>query len=150
MTRRRSVAGAAWEPTYTPPRPRRHGNDGAAKDACKGAGMTRGIATAGSVALLALAAGALVASAGPNGAPGRGRCVGMFLDGAAGPRGMRQVPADATNLTVRGTVPCRDGVMAWAAQGPYRVFEDGTVEFLATPVPPCPGGDHYVWIAFPD
>jgi hypothetical protein len=39
--------------------------------------------------------------------------------------------------------------MAWAAQGPYRVFEDGTVEFLAAPVPPCQGGNYYVWIGFP-
>lgn len=112
--------------------------------------MTRGTATTAAAVALALAAGVLVASAGTNAPPGRGRCVGMFVDTTGGPRGMRQVPADATNLTVRGTVPCRDGVMAWAAQGPYRVFEDGTVEFLATPVPPCPGGDHYVWIAFPD
>ncbi|NBQ16392.1 MAG: hypothetical protein EBU31_17715 [Proteobacteria bacterium] len=74
----------------------------------------------------------------------------MFLDtGGAGSRVPRSVPADATNLTVSGTVPCKDSVMAWAAQGPYRVFEDGTVEFLAAPVPPCQGGDYYVWIGFP-
>jgi hypothetical protein len=79
-----------------------------------------------------------------------GRCVGMFLDtGGAGSRVPRSVPAEATNLTVSGTVPCKDSVMAWAAQGPYRVFEDGTVEFLAAPVPPCQGGDYYVWIGFP-
>ena len=79
-----------------------------------------------------------------------GRCVGMFLDtGGAGSRVPRSVPADATNLTVSGTIPCKDSLMAWAAQGPYRVFEDGTVEFLAAPVPPCQGGDYYVWIGFP-
>ena len=79
-----------------------------------------------------------------------GRCVGMFLDtGGVGSRAPRSVPADATNLTVSGNVPCKDSVMAWAAQGPYRVFEDGTVEFLAAPVPPCQGGDYYVWIGFP-
>ena len=33
--------------------------------------------------------------------------------------------------------------------GPYRAFEDGTVEMLASPVPPCQGGDYYVWISFP-
>jgi hypothetical protein len=79
-----------------------------------------------------------------------GRCVGMFLDtGGAGSRVPRSVPAEATNLTVSGTVPCKDSVMAWAAQGPYRVFEVGTVEVLAAPVPPCQGGDYYVWIGFP-
>ena len=78
-----------------------------------------------------------------------GRCVGMFLDTGGSARAPRSVPADATNLTVSGTVPCKDSVMAWAAQGPYRVFEDGTVEFLAAPVPPCQGGDYYVWIGFP-
>ena len=78
-----------------------------------------------------------------------GRCVGMFLDTGGSARAPRSVPADATNLTVSGTIPCKDTVMAWAAQGPYRVFEDGTVEFLAAPVPPCQGGDYYVWIGFP-
>ena len=78
-----------------------------------------------------------------------GRCVGMFLDTGGGARTPRSVPADATNLTVSGNVPCKDSVMAWAAQGPYRVFEDGTVEFLAAPVPPCQGGEYYVWIGFP-
>jgi hypothetical protein len=42
-----------------------------------------------------------------------------------------------------------DQVMAWTVAGPYRAFEDGTVEMLASPVPPCQGGDYYVWIAFP-
>ena len=79
----------------------------------------------------------------------RGFDAALFATGGAGSRVPRSVPADATNLTVSGTVPCKDSVMAWAAQGPYRVFEDGTVEFLAAPVPPCQGGDYYVWIGFP-
>jgi hypothetical protein len=78
-----------------------------------------------------------------------GRCVGLFLDNGGSSRLPQSVPADATNLTVSGTVPCKDSVMAWVSQGPYRVFEDGTVEFLAAPVPPCQGGDYYVWIGFP-
>ena len=78
-----------------------------------------------------------------------GRCVGMFLDNGGSSRLPQSVPADATNLTVSGTVPCKDNVMAWVSQGPYRVFEDGTVEFLAAPVPPCQGGNYYVWIGFP-
>lgn len=102
----------------------------------------------GAVVLVMLLAGISVAA---RPAPARGRCVGMFLDAAGnGARSLRQVPADATNLVVHGSVPCREGVMAWSAQGPYRVFEDGTVEFLAAPIPPCPGGDYYVWVAFPN
>lgn len=99
-------------------------------------------------AALAVALGAGTAATGANAAP-NGRCVGMFV-ASPGSGGLpRSVAADATNLTVRGTVPCRDAVMAWAPQGPYRVFEDGTVEFLAAPVPPCNGGDFYVWVGFP-
>ena len=82
-----------------------------------------------------------------------GRCVGMFLDqnpGAPGSRLPSNVPASGNNLTVRGTVPCMASVFAWSPRGPYRAFEDGTIEFLASPVPPCPGGDYYVWIAFPN
>ena len=84
------------------------------------------------------------------GSAAAGRCVGMFMD-APGRSGALPdtIPADATNLAVRGTVPCRDQIMGWSPRGPMRVFEDGTVEFLASPVPPCPGGDYYVWIAFP-
>jgi hypothetical protein len=83
----------------------------------------------------------------------RGRCVSMFLDpnpGAPGSRLPRNVPAQGTNLIVRGTVPCMNAVVEWSPRGPCRVFEDGTVEFLASPMPPCPGGDVYVWIAFPN
>jgi hypothetical protein len=32
----------------------------------------------------------------------------------------------------------------------YRVFDDGAVEFLASPIPPCPDGEVYVWIQFPN
>jgi hypothetical protein len=100
-------------------------------------------------ALTATALTLLAARPTPNAAsPDHGRCVGMFLDSGGG-RVPRQVPADSNGLTVHGTVPCKDSIMAWAAQGPYRVFEDGTVEFLAAPVPPCQGGDYYVWIGFP-
>ncbi len=42
------------------------------------------------------------------------------------------------------------GVAAWAMQGVYRAFDDGSVEFLASPVPPCPGEDSYVWIRYPN
>jgi len=83
----------------------------------------------------------------------RGRCVGMFLDpnpGGPGSRLPANIPATGNNLTIRGKVPCMDSVFAWSPRGPYRVFEDGTVEFLASPMPPCPGGDFYVWIAFPN
>jgi hypothetical protein len=74
----------------------------------------------------------------------------MFLDTSGRESALpKQVIANATNLTIRGTIPCMDQVMAWSVRGPYRVFEDGTVEMLASPVPPCQGGDYYVWIAFP-
>ena len=98
-------------------------------------------------AAVAVALGAASASAPAGSAPGR--CVGMFVATPGSAQLPRTVAADATNLSVRGAVPCADAVMSWAPQGPYRVFEDGTVEFLASPVPPCPGGDFYVWIAFP-
>jgi hypothetical protein len=39
--------------------------------------------------------------------------------------------------------------MAWSSRGTYRVFEDGAIQFLASPMPPCPKGDYYVWIEFP-
>lgn len=86
--------------------------------------------------------------------PNHGRCVGMFLDTTSGGGSMyqmlpRQVPADATNLLIIGDIPCRDQVMAWSSRGTYRVFEDGAIQFLASPMPPCPKGDYYVWIEFP-
>jgi hypothetical protein len=78
----------------------------------------------------------------------------MFLDTTSGGGSMyqmlpRQVPADATNLLIIGDIPCRDQVMAWSSRGTYRVFEDGAIQFLASPMPPCPKGDYYVWIEFP-
>ena len=87
-------------------------------------------------------------------APNHGRCVGMFLDTTSGGGSMyqmlpRQVPADATNLLIIGEIPFRDQVMAWSSRGTYRVFEDGAIQFLASPMPPCPKGDYYVWIEFP-
>ena len=104
------------------------------------------------IALLSLTAlgGLMIASRSES---SRGRCVGMFLDpnpGAPGSRLPSNVPAQGTNLIVRGAVPCMNAVLAWSPRGPYRVFEDGTVEFLASPMPPCPGGDYYVWVAFPN
>ena len=113
---------------------------------CTRPGCSTFLATSAGAAL-AIALGAATASAPVGSAPGR--CVGMFVAAPGTSQMPRTVAADASNLTVRGSVPCAGDVMGWAPQGPYRVFEDGTVEFLATPVPPCPGGDYYVWIAFP-
>lgn len=74
------------------------------------------------------------------------RCVGVFVTGDR-----RTVAADAKSLVVVGTIPCADrGVSAWAMQGVYRAFDDGAVEFLASPIPPCPQGDAYVWIRYPN
>jgi hypothetical protein len=108
----------------------------------------------GSFKLLTLAMSAtIVALLAARTAADRSRCVGMFLDpnpGGPGSRLPANIPATGNNLTIRGKVPCMDSVFAWSPRGPYRVFEDGTVEFLASPMPPCPGGDFYVWIAFPN
>lgn len=100
---------------------------------------------------VAAIAGATFLGGGAASAPEPGRCVGMFMAGAPGSGGSlpRQIAADSNGLTLRGTVPCAAGVMAWAPQGPCRVFEDGTVEILVSPVPPCPGGDFYAWLAYP-
>jgi hypothetical protein len=46
-------------------------------------------------------------------------------------------------------IPCRENVLGWAGQGIFRVFDDGTVETLATPLPPCPEGDFLLWIRYP-
>lgn len=73
----------------------------------------------------------------------------MFIASPGDGQMPRSIAADSISLTVRGTIPCKDSVSIWSMQGPYRVFEDGTVEFLAAPIPPCPGGDYYVWIAYP-
>ena len=77
------------------------------------------------------------------------RCVGMFIDSNARGGQANLIATNAVSLTVRGTIPCMDSVQAWSKCGPYRVFEDGTVEMLVTPIPPCNGGDYYVWIAYP-
>jgi len=75
-------------------------------------------------------------------------CVGMFC-APAGTNGRKTMPATNTQLTVIGSVPCQEEVGGWALQGIYRVFRDGSVQALATPIPPCPSGDFYVWVAYP-
>lgn len=103
--------------------------------------------------LLAIAVGVpavLNASSSPADAAGgvglARRCVGVFVTGER-----RTVAADSASLVVVGTVPCAErGVGAWGTQGVYRAFDDGSVEFLAVPIPPCPGGDSYVWIRYPN
>jgi hypothetical protein len=126
--------------------------------AAAGVGITAllGAATATSPAAAAATTttAAPIALVAATAAPNHGRCVGMFLDTTSGGGSMyqmlpRQVPADATNLLIIGEIPCRDQVMAWSSRGTYRVFEDGAVQFLASPMPPCPKGDYYVWIEFP-
>lgn len=112
------------------------------------------LAAAAGVGITALLGAATATSPTAAAAPNHGRCVGMFLDTTSGGGSMyqmlpRQVPADATNLLIIGEIPCRDQVMAWSSRGTYRVFEDGAVQFLASPMPPCPKGDYYVWIEFP-
>ena len=77
------------------------------------------------------------------------RCVGMFIDSNGRGGQANLIATNAVSLTVRGTIPCMDSVQAWSKCGPYRVFEDGTVEMLVTPIPPCNGGDYYLWIAYP-
>ena len=100
--------------------------------------LAGGVLTAG--AMLALA-GAPVGAA----APAR-KCVGVFVTNER-----RDVAADSQQLVVIGTVPCAGrGVLSWSMRGVYRAFDDGSVEFLASPVPPCPEGDAYVWIRFPN
>lgn len=86
------------------------------------------------------------AHAGAAVAPAR-KCVAVFV--AEGDR--RPIGADAKALEVIGAVPCAErGVMSWAPKGVYRAFDDGTVEQLASPLPPCPEGDAYVWIRYPN
>ncbi len=113
---------------------------------CLPASLVLAIAASGGAAL-AIALGAATSSAPAAAMPGK--CVGMFVAMPGSGPVPRAIAANASNLTVRGGVPCASIVVAWAPQGAYRVFEDGTVEFLAAPVPPCPGGDFYAWIAFP-
>ena len=73
------------------------------------------------------------------------KCVGMFVDS-----GRRTIAADVRGLTIVGTFPCANGVAAFGTQGAYRAFDDGSIEFLATPIPPCPDGDVYVWLRYPN
>ena len=74
------------------------------------------------------------------------RCVGVFVTGDR-----RTIAGDAKSLVVVGTIPCADrGISGWSTQGVYRAFDDGAVEFLASPIPPCPQGDSYVWIRYPN
>jgi hypothetical protein len=94
-------------------------------------------------ALLAASFGAAHPSEGAN---RQRRCVGVFVASEK-----RTIAADAKGLTVVGDMPCGERpVVAWATQGVYRAFDDGGVEFLATPVPPCPQGDVYTWIRLPN
>jgi hypothetical protein len=92
--------------------------------------------------LIPTATPAAVAAA--SAAPVR-KCVGMFVSNER-----RQVAADTKGLEITGGKPCPEGVMTWAQVGVYRVFDDGSVEFLASPAPPCPTGDTYVWIRYPN
>lgn len=58
---------------------------------------------------------------------------------------------DAVNITgnkVRKDA-CGGKAVAYEAQGPYRAWDDGIVEFLALPLPYCPGERRYVWVALP-
>ena len=108
----------------------------------------------GRAPILALAAASLggaaialaLAGASPRGEAPR-RCVGMFVD----PERKRNFIASPNDLTLVDVarIPCRDRVLGWAGQGIFRVFEDGTVETLASPMPPCPEGDFFVWIRYP-
>ena len=72
-------------------------------------------------------------------------CVGMFCDISL----KKIVPANSTQLTIIGSVPCQDTVQGWSFLGTFRVFRDGSVQALATPYPPCSQGDYYVWVAYP-
>ena len=73
------------------------------------------------------------------------KCVGMFVDS-----GRRAIAADSAGITVVGVVPCADRVIAWQTLGVYRAFDDGRIEFLATPTPPCPESNGYVWLSYPN
>lgn len=79
------------------------------------------------------------------------RCVAVsFVD----PNQSRQVFAGTSSqLTIRGEVPCADAVIGWSRVGPVRLWDDGLVECLVIPVPPCPQGDgsvFYAWLGFPN
>ncbi|MFM7480175.1 MAG: hypothetical protein ACKO4V_03475 [Planctomycetota bacterium] len=79
------------------------------------------------------------------------RCVAVsFVD----PNQSRQIfPGNSLQLTIRGEVPCADAVVGWSRVGPVRLWDDGLVECLVIPVPPCPQGDgsvFYAWLGFPN
>jgi hypothetical protein len=79
------------------------------------------------------------------------RCVSVsFVD----PNLSRMVfAANSSQLTIRGEVPCADAIVGWSRVGPIRLWDDGLVECLVTPVPPCPQGDgsaFYAWLGFPN
>jgi hypothetical protein len=88
----------------------------------------------------------LALAAAPRGTASR-RCVGMFVD----PERKRNFIGRPNDLELvdLGRIPCREAVMGWAGQGIFRVFDDGTVETLASPIPPCPQGDFFLWIRYP-
>ena len=88
----------------------------------------------------------LALAAAPRGEAAR-RCVGMFVD----PERKRNFIGQPNDLTLvdASRIPCRENVMGWAGQGVFRVFDDGTVETLVSPLPPCPQGDYFLWIRYP-
>jgi hypothetical protein len=88
----------------------------------------------------------VLAAASPRGEAPR-RCVGMFVD----PERKRNFIGRPNDLELvdLARIPCRENVLGWAGQGIFRVFDDGTVETLATPLPPCPAGDFFLWIRYP-
>jgi hypothetical protein len=87
-----------------------------------------------------------LAAASPRGEAPR-RCVGMFVD-AERKRNFIGRPHDL-ELVDLARIPCRENVLGWAGQGIFRVFDDGTVETLVSPIPPCPQGDFFLWIRYP-
>jgi hypothetical protein len=87
-----------------------------------------------------------LAAASPRGEAPR-RCVGMFVD-AERKRNFIGRPHDL-ELVDLARIPCRENVLGWAGQGIFRVFDDGTVETLVSPIPPCPQGDYFLWIRYP-
>jgi len=79
------------------------------------------------------------------------RCVAMsFLDSNLS---RRILAADASQLALRGDVPCAAEVTAWSMVGPIRLWDDGLVECLVIPIPPCTQGNgsvFYAWLGFPN
>ena len=77
---------------------------------------------------------------------GARRCVGMFV--APEYRG-QTIPATLNGMKVVGEAPCGGQFLGFAPQGVCRAWDDGSVEMLASPVPPCPGETVWVWLSFP-